>query len=307
MGREIKRVPVDFDWPLKQVWAGYENPFWEMCQDCPDCGGSGYSDRARELNDIWYGKRPFQPEDNGSVPFDPNNPRIIEIIEQKVKSDPVFYSAFFGGVTINQAIRMEARRMCAFWNGAWQHHLSEDDVAALVEGNRLWDFTRRQLSPEQETHPNGWTKEWNGYTPTPEEVNWWSISSFGHDSSNCHAVVTARCRREGVPNTCPTCNGDGQQWPSRAARELYENWRETEPPPGDGWQLWETVSEGSPISPVFADAEGLVNWLIHEEGYSEGAAEAFVQGSGWAPSLVAGNGRVYRDIESHNMPQEGDR
>ena len=32
------------------------------------------------------------------------------------------------------------------------------------------------------------------------------------------------------------------------------------PPKGDGYQLWNTTSEGSPISPVFADLESLCAW-----------------------------------------------
>jgi hypothetical protein len=37
--------------------------------------------------------------------------------------------------------------------------------------------------------------------------------------------------------------------------------KEFEPPLGDGYQLWETVSEGSPISPVFQTLELLCDWL----------------------------------------------
>ena len=33
------------------------------------------------------------------------------------------------------------------------------------------------------------------------------------------------------------------------------------PPKGEGWQMWETTSEGSPISPVFATPEELARWL----------------------------------------------
>jgi len=33
-----------------------------------------------------------------------------------------------------------------------------------------------------------------------------------------------------------------------------------DPPKGDGWQLWETTSEGSPVSPVFKTAEELAEW-----------------------------------------------
>jgi len=32
------------------------------------------------------------------------------------------------------------------------------------------------------------------------------------------------------------------------------------PPKGDGYQLWETTSEGSPVSPVFASLDGLCEW-----------------------------------------------
>jgi len=37
-------------------------------------------------------------------------------------------------------------------------------------------------------------------------------------------------------------------------------WKPTEPPMGDGYQLWETTSEGSPISPVFSTPEALAEW-----------------------------------------------
>ena len=43
-------------------------------------------------------------------------------------------------------------------------------------------------------------------------------------------------------------------------RAEAEAWEPTDPPTGDGWQLWETTSEGSPSSPVFATAEALADW-----------------------------------------------
>lgn len=33
-----------------------------------------------------------------------------------------------------------------------------------------------------------------------------------------------------------------------------------EPPEGEGYQLWETTSEGSPVSPVFESLERLCEW-----------------------------------------------
>lgn len=62
------------------------------------------------------------------------------------------------------------------------------------------------------------------------------------------------------------------------------------------FQVYETVTEGTPISPVFATTEEVVDWLI-EQGYSDLAARGFVA-EGWAPSMVIAAGRLYRDIES---------
>jgi len=64
-----------------------------------------------------------------------------------------------------------------------------------------------------------------------------------------------------------------------------------DPPTGDGWQLWETVSEGSPCSPVFATAEELAQHLADGGGHPLGEpptyeqALAFVR-KGWAPSMI---------------------
>lgn len=67
-------------------------------------------------------------------------------------------------------------------------------------------------------------------------------------------------------------------------------WRETAPPSGDGWQLWEDVSEGSPVSPVFPDRESFVDWLSKDyrnvlgSQLSRSEAEALVD-AGWCPSF----------------------
>lgn len=73
-----------------------------------------------------------------------------------------------------------------------------------------------------------------------------------------------------------------------------------DPPNGEGWQLWEDTSEGSPMSPVFATGEELVAWMASEPcGFagshiSEAAARKFVFGPGWAPSMVF-DGRELKD------------
>lgn len=66
-----------------------------------------------------------------------------------------------------------------------------------------------------------------------------------------------------------------------------------DPLPGDCYQLWETVSEGSPVSPVFATPEELADWMVapgNDTSITRGTTReqwlAMICGSGYAPSLV---------------------
>jgi len=60
----------------------------------------------------------------------------------------------------------------------------------------------------------------------------------------------------------------------------------------DHFQIYETVSEGTPVSPVFASRDELAAWLV-TQGHSVKAAKAFAN-DGWAPSMVVNrtNGSV---------------
>lgn len=45
-------------------------------------------------------------------------------------------------------------------------------------------------------------------------------------------------------------------------------WKETEPPLGDGFQMWDTTwGPTAPISPVFESCEELANWLVDKKIY----------------------------------------
>lgn len=288
MGREVKRVALDFDWPLDKVWGGYLNPFYKQCIDCPDCEGTGSSPEAKALGDRWYGNAPFKPEDRGSAPFTPDHPHIWALANRNVRS----------GWTPD--VRREAERLCAHFNSGWSHHLNADDVAALVAANRLYDLTSTW------TAGKGWQPKEPPYHPTPQEVNDWSLSGIGHDSINRWTVVEAECKRLGCSTTCARCEGEGSLWPTPAIKQAAEDWKDTEPPTGDGWQVWETVSEGSPITPVFATREDLIDYLVengdlwdqkrHEGGWSRENAERFVR-TAWAPSGLSIGGQFYTSRE----------
>lgn len=260
--RTLKRVPMDFAWPQGKTWGGYLNPFSKQSTPCDQCGGTGSSPEANRLKDQWYGYAPFRPEDRGSKPLTVHTPEVRAFAERNCSHSPGYYG------TDEKAVEREALRLITMWNAQWCHHLNADDVKALLDGGRLMDFTHTPRTDEQREivrkkiadGGNSWLPEDNGYVPTPEEVNAWSIGGFGHDFINQWIVVGAECKRMGYPETCVKCEGEGTLWPSPEIQKQAEDWTDTEPPTGDGYQLWDTTSEVSPSSPVFATIEELCAW-----------------------------------------------
>ncbi|MET9550520.1 hypothetical protein ABZY36_35240 [Streptomyces sp. NPDC006627] len=284
MGREIRRVPLDFDWPLNKVWEGFLGPDRFDETPCPDCE-NGYSPRAQNLYDLWYGKIPFDPASTGSTPWRHDSPGVRAFAERNQANAPEFYG------TGETAIAREGQRLAELFNGAWSHHLSQQDVDALAEAGRLRDFTHTW------SREDGWQKIEPAVSPTAEQVNEWSLSSMGHDGINAHVVIKARCEREGIDDICPTCKGNASLEKYEGQRAEAEAWEPTDPPKGDGWQLWETVSEGSPISPVFPTADGLAGWMSDPERGDRwvpgDVARKFID-DGWVPTGVVSPRRGYQ-------------
>lgn len=265
MGREIKRVALDFSWPLNQVWDGFINPYYNV-RDCPKCEGRGLAPEALMLFKQWFGYTDFDPASTGSVAYDANHETIKKRAERNYPDSTV-------------AARYEAHRLAQHFN-TWQHHLDQNDVDALLAEGRLMDFTRNGIE-----------------RPTAKQVNEWSIDfGFGHDAINEWICVREKCKRLGYQHTCEHCKGEGHLWNSETDRENYEAWQETEPPAGDGWQLWENVSEGSPVSPVFPTEEAFKAYLVGE-GYSDHAASEFIK-QGWAMSMMMVGGKIYQNIDA---------
>lgn len=85
---------------------------------------------------------------------------------------------------------------------------------------------------------------------------------------------------------------------------LGEKW--THPPEGEGYQLWETVIEGSPMSPVFSTSEGLARWMSDNPcmpGPYGGVSVTLEQARrfvavGWAPTGAVVRGRWIDDVTS---------
>lgn len=202
---------------------------------------------------------------------------MLAFAERNIASAPDFYG------TGRFATSREAGRLAVLWNGMWCHHLGQEDVNALVAGGRLRDFTHT-FDPGRD--PRFQLKD-PPYAPTAAEVNEWSLRGFGHDAINASIVVRARCEREGVSDTCPTCQGHAGLEAYPGQRAEAEAWEPSGPPEGEGWQLWETVTAGSPESPVFATAEELAGWMSDpsrgEDWVPAATAAAFIA-VGWAPT-----------------------
>lgn len=237
------RVPLDFDWPLGEVWVGYINPFEKYRSGCPACGGSGHNRETREIEEQFYA----------------------------------------GGDE----------------HARWCDKITQDEVDALIEKNRIWDFWR-EIDP--------FTGRWVDRDPKPyvtaEMVNEAQRSRRGflvHDSINRWILVETRAKRLGVWGECHVCEGLGDIWPSKWMHDAWDNWEPTmEPPEGEGWQVWETVSDGSPVSPVFATSDQLIEWMMTTGGHSRKAAEAFIEQK-YAPSMIISGNRVAVGIDSLDM------
>jgi hypothetical protein len=192
MGSELKRVPIDFYWPIGKIWKGYVNPY--NSSECKFCGGTGYNPATKQINDTWYN---------------------------------------------------------------WRYQLTDIETKALLEHSRLSILTHDQTSTGH------WKEKEPKYIPTAEEVNeWYKSYPLGHDIVDRWICVEARAKHLGVYAACEHCI-EGQIWKSGELKKLHDEWQPDDPPTGDGYQLWDTVTEG-PITPVFLTLDQLCGYCEKE-------------------------------------------
>lgn len=101
---------------------------------------------------------------------------------------------------------------------------------------------------------------------------------------------------------------------SRADYDTKEEWMDAKPdkddfmPSGEWYQLFQTVGEGTPLSPPFATKEELVTWLTENEDYwgnarSREAAEWIVEKEFALSGAIVG-GKIYTPETMHKMPNK---
>jgi len=102
----------------------------------------------------------------------------------------------------------------------------------------------------------------------------------------------------GEEDYCVVCEGEGTVSPEvklpAYAIDALPSWFHLEVLSKDfGWQMWETTSEGSPMSPVLDTPEELAHWLADTKASAFGGMTAtyeewlkMIAGSGSAPSAI---------------------
>lgn len=247
MGREVRRVALDFDWPVGKIWQGFINPYHAPC---PACKGRGQLQDRDTLDSLC---------------------RLFDTVSTDSKNRPP-------GIEIGprQPLPMTIGRMY------WPHPYT---IEARI----------RDPGPNFHQIADGLAGDRK------------FLGCLGYNTA--YQLSVAILKAAGLdPDTwgiCSACKGEGTD---PELKEKYDAWEPTNPPEGEGWQLWETVSEGSPITKVFSTKEEFIEFLtspdrhegengwFHDGPYSRAAAEALVK-HGSCFSMVIANGEAHMGPE----------
>lgn len=267
MGRELRRVPLDFAWPLNKTWEGFLNPHFKPCPgENVTCFG-GYSAAGKWLEAV---------------------ARLITLIGNEAADAPCA-----------EEFKRRGRLYPHPYLEEWQQAPRTDVPRSVHASLHAIDDTRtrmRMLHDYLGRNPPKLLPLTREFADLVKGLTGHEPGGFGGCGAEYELTEKLKAAA-GITNerwgVCPICDGHAQDPASRA---VYEAWEEVPPPEGHGYQLWETVSEGSPVSPVFATEGDFIRYLIRE-GYSEGAARNFVK-SGWCMSGSIIDGVLRQNIET---------
>ena len=218
MGRELRRVALDFDWPLNKRWPGFVSPDYKKCDECR---GYGQHDAANVVAGI---------------------AGLIEMLGTYKERGHPWLTEF----------------MRSFVSGMNRQ---------TIPPKRITEFT------------DGLMKGTEGHRDP----------FFGNTYRN-YQIFFRLLELAGLKKDwaeCPSCDGTGCHPDDKKIYDDIENnvWQPTPPPKGPGYQIWETVSEGSPVSKVYPTEEAFMEYLTKELGHKEEAARKFIE-IGSVPSFI---------------------
>lgn len=199
MGRELKRVALDFEWPRGKVWEGYINPHYAKCPESGKTCFNGENAAAKYLGHITA---------------------MLGVIGDDARrgsTHPYCNSLPYYGDHPNWAIQPKEVR---------------EKMVSLIE-----KLTGRAPSPL-------------GFGGSDHEIFFNILKMAGIENKGEDKAAY-------MWTHCSVCKGEHVD---PAVKEKYDAWKEFEPPQGPGYQLWETTSEGSPVSPVFQTLDELCAW-----------------------------------------------
>jgi hypothetical protein len=178
MGREIKRVALDFDWPLDEIWHGYLNPHYAESRECPFCKGSKQNPATKQISDDWYDFENTGRKWRHNITQDEVDALIASRrLWDFTREDPTYrptaaevnawsVRAGFGHDSINQWICVETR--------AKRLGVYGPCTAGCDEDGRMWS------SPEAKVAYEAWE---NFEPPAGEGYQFWENTTEGSPQS----------------------------------------------------------------------------------------------------------------------------
>ncbi len=226
MGRSLKRVPLDFDWPQKKIWPWFVNDAGGPCPEEDKLCFGGYTAAGKWLESV--SRLLSMLGEESALPEEQRNHRIY----------PHPYLQEWHMAPQTAIPRGEVARIRDIGD-------DQERRAAFYQYNQRNPPQLLPLTPELQA--------------LVEALSGRKVTPFG-GSGVAFDIAEKLKQAAGVPEEwgiCPVCEGHADDREKRAAADA---WKPSEPPAGDGFQLWETTSEGSPISPVFATLDALCEW-----------------------------------------------
>jgi hypothetical protein len=160
-------------------------------KDCTTCNGKGMHPDAQWISESWYHhSSPFTVPDEGEreakAVLEGFGSRFTDPVVGRGQLPPDDVLAKYGPAFHEHCVSTMEN------GGEWCTNLTQDEVDALLEHGRLFDFKGRH--------------------PTAAEINAIAKKSHMlHDAINSWICIRTRCERLGVPMECPDCVGnDGQ-------------------------------------------------------------------------------------------------